>query len=229
MRVLVACEESQAVCIELRALGHEAYSCDTAPQSGGHPEWHVQQDVLSLLNGYCEFDTCDGQHHLINSRWDMIIAFPPCTYLTNAGAVRLRVNGVINEERMAKAIKAKEFFMAIYNADCDRIVIENPVPGKIHGLPPYQQIIEPYMFGEPWRKKTCLWIKGVPLLIPTDIVEPLGLWVGASSAAYSKYQLASHRSPKVRSKTFKGIARAMAEQYAGNNLFFEGCDVVCES
>lgn len=160
MRVLVACEESQAVCIELRALGHEAYSCDTAPQSGGHPEWHVQQDVLSLLNGYCEFDTCDGQHHLINSRWDMIIAFPPCTYLTNAGAVRLRVNGVINEERMAKAIKAKEFFMAIYNADCDRIVIENPVPGKIHGLPPYQQIIEPYMFGEPWRKKNMSLDKG---------------------------------------------------------------------
>ena len=91
MRILVACEESQAVTIELRRLGHEAYSCDIIECSGGHPEWHIMQDVLPLINGCCEFDTMDGQHHIINTEWDLLIAFPPCTYLTNASAVRMRV------------------------------------------------------------------------------------------------------------------------------------------
>lgn len=146
MRVLVACEESQAVTIELRRLGHEAYSCDIQPCSGGHPEWHLQVDALELLK----------------MKWDMIIARPPCTYLTNAGAVRLRVKGEINEERMAKAREAKKFFMAFLEADCPKKAIENPLPGKIHQLPPYSQIIEPYMFGDPWKKRTCLWLRGLP-------------------------------------------------------------------
>lgn len=222
MRILVACEESQAVCIELRALGHEAYSCDIEPCGGGHPEWHIQQDVAPLINGFCEFYTCDGEHHSIDSRWDMIIAFPPCTYLSNAGAVRLRQNGVINEERMAKAIEAKKFFMLFYEADCERIVIENPVPGRIHCLPKYQQIIEPYMFGDPWKKKTCLWLKGVDPLVPTNVVVPLGLWVGSTSARrdpsiMERYTLHSNRNPKRRSRTFHGIAKAIAEQMAGDN------------
>lgn len=202
MRVLVACEESQAVTIELRKLGHETYSCDIEPCSGGHPEWHLQQDVTDLLK----------------DKWDMIIAFPPCTYLTNAGAMRLRVKGVIQEDRLEKAKQAKEFFMLFYNADCPKVAIENPLPGKIHGLPEYTQIIEPYMFGDPWKKRTCLWLRGLPVLNPTDIVEPKGLWVGSTSSRrdahiYSKYELSSNRNQKIRSKTFKGIAAAMAAQW----------------
>jgi hypothetical protein len=151
----------------------------------------------------------------------MIFGFPPCTYLTNASSVRLRVRGVIDEERMAKAVEAKKFFLAILNADCDRIIVENPVPGKIHGLPKYDQIIEPYMFGDPWKKRTCLWLRGLPPLIATDLVEPQGLWVGATSSrrdahVYSRYALKSKRDSKTRSKTFPGIARAMALQWAGD-------------
>ena len=146
MKVLVACEESQAVTIELRRLGHEAYSCDIQPCSGGHPEWHLQVDALELLK----------------LKWDMIIAHPPCTYLTNAGAMRLRVKGEIDQERMEKAKEAKKFFMAFLEADCPKKAIENPLPGKIHQLPPYSQIIEPYMFGDPWKKRTCLWLRGLP-------------------------------------------------------------------
>lgn len=146
MRILVACEESQAVTIELRRLGHEAYSCDIQDCSGGHPEWHIKGDALELLK----------------MKWDMIIAHPPCTFLTSAGAVRLFPHGVLNEERFEKGKEAAAFFMAFYNADCPRVIIENPTPMKIFGLPKYTQIIEPYMFGDPWRKRTCLWIKGCP-------------------------------------------------------------------
>lgn len=113
MRVLVACEESQAVTIELRKLGHEAYSCDVIECSGGHPEWHITQDVLPLINGFCEFDTMDGQHHIINTKWDLLIAFPPCTYLSNAGACRLYPKkGQLNMERYEKGLAAKEFSFA---------------------------------------------------------------------------------------------------------------------
>jgi len=202
MKILVACEESQAVTKELRAKGHEAYSCDILDCSGGYPEWHLQQDVTELLN----------------QKWDMIIAFPPCTYLTNAGAMRLRVNGILQEDRLKKAESAKEFFMKFYNADCPKIAIENPLPGKIHQLPKYNQIIEPYMFGEPWKKRTCLWLRGLPKLVATDIVKPLGLWVGSTSSRrdahiYSKYDLSSNRNPRIRSKTFPGVAAAMAAQW----------------
>lgn len=220
MRILVACEESQAVTIAFRDKGHEAYSCDVQPCSGGHPEWHIKRDVLPLLNGCCCFTTEDGSPVEVWENWDMIIAHPPCTYLSNAGAVRLRPGGVLNEERMQKAVLAKEFFLAIWNSDCPRIAVENPVPGKIHELPPYTQIIEPFWFGDPWKKRTCLWLKGLPALVPTEIVEPLGLWVGATSSRrdkhiYSRYQLASNRDSKIRSKTFPGIAKAIAEQWGG--------------
>lgn len=207
MKVLVACEESQAVTKELRRLGHEAYSCDIVECSGGHPEWHIKADALEI----------------IKLRWDMIIAHPPCTYLTCAGAVRLfnKDHTVKNFDRFRKGSEAADFFMAIYNADCPRIIIENPVPMKVFGLPRYTQIIEPYLFGDPWRKRTCLWIKGVDFLRPTNIVEPKGLWVGSTSgmrdaSVYSRYSLKSNRDPKIRSKTFPGIAKAMAEQWAGD-------------
>lgn len=220
MRVLVACEESQAVTIELRALGHEAYSCDIIPCSGGHPEWHIQGDVIPLLNGRCSFITSDGDVHSCPGRWDMIIGFPPCTYLTAASAVRLKPGGRLNEERYKKGLQAALFFYRILKADCACVAVENPVPMKCWGLPGYDQIIQPYEFGEPWRKRTCLWLRGLPRLKPTDVVEPKGLWVGSTSgrrdlSVYSRYELRSKRDPRERSKTFPGIAKAMAQQWAG--------------
>lgn len=178
MQILVACEESQAVTIALRKLGHEAYSCDLIPCSGGHPEWHIQQDVLPLLNGYCFFKTCDGSAHYVLGRWDMLIAFPPCTYLTNASAVRMRVNGEIVAERYAKAMEAKAFFMSFLSADCAKIAVENPTPLKIVELPPYTQAIQPWQFGHPYTKRTCLWLKELPPLVPTEIItEGVTPWV----------------------------------------------------
>lgn len=156
-------------------------------------------------------------------KWDMIIAHPPCTYLTTAGAIRLysKDHAIADEERYEKGLEAARFFMAFYNADCPRIAVENPVPMKCFNLPPYSQIIEPFMFGDPWRKRTCLWLKGLPPLIPTvSPVEPMGLWVGSTSkrrdpTIAERYILHSNRDQKRRSKTFPGIARAMAEQWAG--------------
>jgi len=178
MKILVACEESQAVAVALRQRGHEAYSCDLIPCSGGHPEWHIQQDVLPLLDGYAFFYTCDGAPHYILGRWDMIIAFPPCTYLTNASAVRMRVKGEIVPERYAKAMEAKAFFMRFLTAECEKIAVENPTPMKIVGLPPYTQAVQPWQFGHPYTKRTCLWLKNLPPLTPTKIitegVTPLG-------------------------------------------------------
>lgn len=164
MKVLVACEESQAVCIAFRKLGHEAYSCDTQECSGGHPEWHIKEDVLPLINGNKPFITMDGDLHAIVGTWDLLIAFPPCTYLTNAGSVRLRIKGEINKERMAKAVEAKAFFMKFLEADCQKICVENPTPGKIHQLPQYTQAIQPWWFGHPYTKRTCLWLKNLPPL-----------------------------------------------------------------
>lgn len=219
MKILVACEESQAVTIEMRRLGHEAYSCDIQDCSGGHPEWHIKGDVLRLINGDCYFETMDGFPHVIVGKWDMIIAFPPCTYMTNASAVRMRINGEINQDRYAKAMEAKEFFMAFYNADCPRIAIENPTPMKLIGLPAYTQAIQPYEHGHPYSKRTCLWLKGLPPLFPTEMVENHQPYVNGgckdAHGNYRRFQDRNERDPKTRSKTFPGIARAMAEQWAG--------------
>ena len=170
MKVLVACEESQAVCIAFRKLGHEAYSCDTQECSGGHPEWHIKGDVLPLINGNKPFITMDGDLHAIVGTWDLLIAFPPCTYLTNAGSVRLRIKGEINKERMEKAVEAKAFFMKFLEADCQKICVENPTPGKIHQLPQYTQAIQPWWFGHPYTKRTCLWLKNLPPPLPLPIL-----------------------------------------------------------
>ena len=202
-RVLVACEESQRVCIAFRKRDHEAYSCDIQDCSGGHPEWHIKADAVELLK----------------MDWDLLIAFPPCTYMTNASAVRMRVGGVIQEERYQKAMKAKEFFMKFYNADCPRIAIENPTPMKIVGLPQYNQVIQPYMFGHPYSKRTCLWLKGLPFLIATNILTDHEPYVnGGCKDAHGNYRRfigRNERDPKTRSKTFEGIAEAMAEQWGG--------------
>lgn len=224
MKVLVACEESQRVCIEFRKLGHEAYSCDIEPCSGGHPEWHIQNDVLTLLNGNCEFHTVDGVLHKIDGKWDMIIAHPPCTYLSNAGARFLYPKGILNENRLQLGLVAKEFFMKIYNADCNKTVIENPIPSKIYGLPPYTQIIQPYEFGHPYQKKTCLWIKGVDNLKPTNIVPKENRQ--STKIAGNWFNKGGKDRQKNRAKTFSGIAKAMAEQWGGGGLddFENDCD-----
>ncbi len=227
MRVLVACEESQAVCKAFRARGHEAYSCDIQECSGGHPEWHIKGDVLPLLeredngnNGwhYIFFKTTDGKDHFVE-KWDLIIAHPPCTYLSNAGAARLYPRkGQLNQERYAKGLEAKRFFMAFYNADCEKVCIENPIPTSVYGLPTYSQIIQPYEYGHPYSKKTCLWLKGLPDLKPTKIItENIISWVSGGSKDHKgnprKNKGAPFRDAKTRSKTFTGIAEAMAEQW----------------
>ena len=160
MNVLVACEESQRVCTAFREKGHDAFSCDIIECSGGHPEWHIMQDVLSLLNGNCEFKTVDGITHKINGKWDLIIAHPPCTYLTGASAVELSKH----PERLQKGFESVDFFFNILNADCQKICIENPPPMKRFNLPKYNQIIRAYKIGEPHTKAYCLWLKGLSKL-----------------------------------------------------------------
>ena len=247
MKVLIACEESQAVCKEFRRLGHEAYSCDIIPCSGGHPEWHIMQDVLPLLNPSdipiwdgntaivgIEFKTCDGKEHFISGKWDMIIAFPPCTHLAVSGALRFAAKREDGRQR-----EGLEFFCKFLEADCDRISIENPVniisgeyckkwfPDIVekYGLPiKPTQTIHPWMFGHPESKKTCLWLKGLTPLKPTDVL-PLpecGHWENQTKDGQNKLIIDGKwvgfndpRTAKYRSKTYPGIAKAMAEQWGG--------------
>lgn len=222
LNILVACEESQAVTIELRRLGHNAYSCDIIPCSGGHPEWHIQRDVLPLLDGFVLFNTADGTPHFVGSRWDMIIAFPPCTYLTVTGnrwfnIERYGDKAVQRHKDRADAIK---FFLAFANANCDKIAIENPVGIMSSEWRKPNQIINPYQFGDPFEKKTCLWLKGLPELKPTNIVgtPPRKQFESGKTmpAWYAEiWHLPKEERAKIRSKTFPGIAAAMAEQWAG--------------
>ncbi|WP_446787966.1 hypothetical protein [Macellibacteroides fermentans] len=203
MKILVACEESQAVTIELRKLGHEAYSCDIEPCSGGHPEWHFQQDVSPLLN----------QH------WDMIIAFPPCTYLTVTGNKWFKPEYEDRfPTRKQDREKAIQFFLTLANADCERIAIENPVGIMSSHWRKPDQIIQPYYFGHEESKKTCLWLKGLPKLIPTKIVEPVVHICKSGAGNEPRWHMETMSLPskdrsKARSKTFPGIAKAMAQQW----------------
>jgi len=203
MKILIACEESQAICKAFRAKGHEAYSCDIEPCSGGHPEWHFQEDIFGPLK----------------LNWDMMIAHPPCTYLSHAGARWLYPKGVLNKERYKKGIEAKSFFMELLNADIPKIVIENPYPSKIYKLPQHTQIIQPYEYGHEAQKKTLLWIKGLPQLTSTLIVNRGEMVVYKSGKKKAKWFMdaAKAKTPqeraRLRSKTFSGIAKAMAEQW----------------
>lgn len=212
MMVLVACEESQRVCEAFRTRGHEAYSADVQEPSGGHPEWHILGDVLPIINGSCEFDTMDGEHHHIDKPWDLLIAHPPCTYLTTAGATRLfdHNHKVIDPEREKKGFEAADFFYKFLQVSLlgTKVCVENPLPLKHFWLPRYSQIIHPYYFGEPWSKRTCLWLVGLPLLLPTNILKCHEPWVNTRGHAGH-----SGRNPKIRAKTFRGIAKAMAEQW----------------
>lgn len=220
MKVLVACEESQRACIAFREKGYEAYSCDIQECSGGRPEWHIMGDVLPILNGNTKFITQDGTLHEISGKWDMIIAHPPCTYLTVTG------NRWFNIEKYGKkAIKryeqrkeAIQFFFRIVKANCDKIAIENPIGIMSTVWEKPTQIIQPFMFGEPFEKRTCLWLKNLPNLKPTKIVTPperIKFDSGKTMPAwYAKlWHLPKEERERERSKTFIGIAHAMAEQW----------------
>ena len=223
MNVLIACEESQEVCIAFRKKGHRAFSCDIQPCSGGHPEWHICNNVLDIINGNTDFFTTDGKLHTID-KWDLLIAHPPCTYLSNAGAVRLfrKIDGksYVETERFTRGMRAREFFMNFYNCDIPKIAIENPVPSRIYMLPKYTQIIQPYEYGHPYSKKTCLWLKGLEKLKPTKIItDNIISWVSGGSKDKNgnprRQTGTKFRDAQTRSKTFPGIAQAMAEQWGG--------------
>ena len=209
MKVLVACEESQTVCKAFRERGHEAYSCDIQEPSGGHPEWHILGDAIAAL-GCGVITTMDGKQHDVG-KWDLLIAHPPCTYLSNAGARFLYPKGVLNEDRLKLGLAAKDFFMAFYNADCEKICIENPTPSRVYELPKYTQVIQPWMFGHPVQKRTCLWLKGLEPLKPTEIVEERQ----SSKVPGNWFNKGGKERQKNRAKTFPGIAKAMAEQWGG--------------
>ena len=232
MNVLVACEESQAVCKAFRERGHNAFSCDLKPCSGGHPEWHIQWDVLEILNPWyiedvapqdrcwgIEFNT-ETDYHFVK-KWDLIIAHPPCTYMSKAGARWMYPTaGNISQERLAKAMEAKDFFLKLLNADCDRIAIENPRPLKVVGLPKPSQVIQPYQFGHPYSKATCLWLKGLSPLEPTEVLTEYKPYCPSNTGGVSRGQsynkggaIRAADDCVNRSKTFDGIAKAMAEQW----------------
>ena len=234
MKILVACEESQEVCRAFRVKGHEAYSCDIIEPSGGHPEWHIKGDVLPLLNGNCTFQTLDTHTHTIAGQWDMIIAFPPCTHLAVSGAAWFEKKRKDGRQR-----DGIEFFVKFLYAECEKIVVENPI-GIISGdyIPKWfpdlaekyalpkkpSQIIQPWMFGDNYSKSTCLWEKGVPLLVPLILDQPALEWFEWVDKKTGKkkrqpkwfaeaWRLPPDERARIRSKTFTGIAKAMAEQW----------------
>ena len=244
MNVLIACEESQRVCIEFRKRGHNAFSCDIMECSGGHPEWHIQGDVLPLLNPAqiplwngnttiegVEFKTCDGKEHFVNGKWDMIIAFPPCTHLAVSGARHFEKKREDGRQR-----EGLEFFLKFFDADCEHVCVENPVNivsgeyalrwfpelAERYGLPKKPtQSIHPWMFGHPESKNTCLWLKGLPKLKATNILllPESGHWDNQTKEHQNKLivdgKWIGYNDPRTqvyRSKTYPAIAKAMAEQ-----------------
>ncbi len=202
MKILIACEESQTITKEYRKLGIEAYSCDILNCSGGHPEWHIKGDAIK---------------EAYSGKYDLMIAHPPCVYLTNGGAVRMYPKkGIINKERFAKAIIAKDFFMKLYNAPIEKIAIENPMPLKVVNLPLKTQVIQPYEYGDPYSKRTYLWLKNLPLLKPTNILNEYQPFINGGGGRLNKKNYKGKKfagNSKDRSKTFKGIAEAIATQW----------------
>jgi hypothetical protein len=224
--VLVACEESQAVTIEMRKIGIEAYSCDIIDCSGGHPEWHIKWDALALVNGNCSFMTCDGGLHRIDGQWDMLYFFPPCTFLTNTGNRWFDVTkyGDKAKKRLENRAFAAEFFMAGWNANCDRVVIENPIGYMSSYFRKPDQIVHPYYFAEAEddenceRKATCLWFRGAKPLKYKIMFSPRVIVYKNGKGTDSPWHMETMKLPpaersKARSKTYPGVARAMAEQW----------------
>lgn len=213
MNVLVACEESQRVCTAFREKGHNAFSCDILPCSGGHPEWHIQGDALELLNSHIQleglsheyygikpFRTMDGEYHFVIGKWDLIIAFPPCTHLAVSGARYFE-----QKRKDGRQQKGIDFFMEFTKADCEKIAIENPIGIMSTHYRKPDQIIQPWMFGHGETKATCLWLKNMPKLEPTNIVD------GREQRIW-RMPPGPERA-KERSKTFEGIAKAMANAW----------------
>ena len=221
MKVLVACEESQAVTIELRKLGHEAYSCDIIECSGGHPEWHIMQDVLPLLNGNCCFKTVDGSEHQIEGKWDMIIAHPPCTRLCTTSQRWLYYGDKeYRKKKISEQQKAIVFFMMFALADCEKIAIENPVGIMSSAYRKPDCIYNPYDFeGESECKKTALWLKNLPPLKPTQVLPKDQRTQGIFRSHFDGKIIGwdSPECAKMRSRTPKGVAKAMAEQWGGDS------------
>jgi hypothetical protein len=203
MRVLVACEESQAVTIEFRKLGHEAFSCDIQECSGEHPEWHIKGDAIK---------------EAYSGKYDLMIAHPPCTYMSKAGARWMYPTaGNLSEERLLKAIDAKYFFMKLINAPIKYIAVENPTPLKVVGLPIHSQSIQPYEYGHPYSKKTLLWLKNLEPLKPTKIIKEYKPYLPSNTGGKKRGQSFNKgisKNSKESSKTFKGIAEAMAMQWS---------------
>jgi hypothetical protein len=231
LRVLVACEESQAVTIELRKLGHHAYSCDLLPCSGGHPEWHFNCDIFEVIenNGG---KLQNGKRSVSKKKWDLMIAHPPCTYLAVSGArwfyhpedkhlpIQNRRHHPRYEHRAKHREEAVDFFIKLWKAEIDKIAIENPIGIMSSRLNPPNQIVQPFMFGNKARKTTCLWLKNLPPLEPTKVVdegERIYFKSGKSQPKWYSDALVKSKSPEerrtMRSKTFPGLAEAMAKQW----------------
>lgn len=211
MKILIACEESQRVCMEFRKIGHESYSADIQDPSGRHPEYHIKGDALKVINpinGTINFKTMDGAEHTIEGKWDLIIAHPPCTHLAVSGARWFK------EGRKPISLQddAAEFFMKFINADCEHIAVENPICVMSSRYRKPDQIINPYQFGHKEQKKTCLWLKGLPKLQETNNVYNEMMKLPEKERARI-FWLGSNHS-KERSKTYPGIAEAMAKQWS---------------
>lgn len=226
MKVLIACEESQRVCTAFRERGHEAYSCDVIDCSGGHPEWHIKQDVLPLINGHCGFYTCDDTYHTVEGKWDLIIAHPPCTFLTITGNRWFNVEkyGEKALQRIKEREKAIVFFMQFAGADCLKIAIENPIGIMSTAYKKPEQIIHPYYFAKYQdyenceRKSTCLWLKGLNPLVYEKKYKPRIIEYQNGKGTDSPWHmnttgLSAEERAKARAVTFPGIADAMAEQW----------------
>lgn len=204
MKVLIACEESQAITIEMRKLWIEAYSCDIQECSWWHPEWHIQWDAIKEAYSW---------------KYDMMIAHPPCTYLSNAWARHLYPGWELNQERYKKWMQAKVFFEKLLNAPINYIAVENPVQSKVFWIRKYDQTIQPFWFWDPYRKRTCLWTKNLPEIIPSNMVDPQSVWVYQTwkrkwqAIHWCSWMKWWKDRAKNRSKTFPWIAKAIANQW----------------
>lgn len=217
MKILVACEESQRVCISFRQAGFDAWSCDLLDQSGGYPEWHIRGDAIK---------------EAYSGKYDMLIAFPPCTYISKAGALRMFPNRKLDQKRFGKAMEAKKFFLDLLHSPIKHIAIENPTPLKIVKMPNHTQAIQPYQFGDPFTKRTLLWLKNLPCLRPTIVIDDYRKWTKPTPWVRSSAHGGSYQPVNVpvgwrnngnnrrteRSKTFWGIARAMSSQWTPEKI-----------
>lgn len=208
MKILIACEESQTVCKAFRDLGYEAYSCDIQDCSGEHPEYHIKGDAIA---------------EAYSGKYDLMIAHPPCTFISRAGARWMYPTaGNLCETRYGKALEAKEFFMKLLNAPVTYIAVENPTPLKVVGLPKHSQVVQPYEYGHPYSKRTLLWLKNLPSLLPTEIITDYKPYLPSNTGGKKRGQKYHYTSitQKQSSKTFVGVAEAMAEQWG---FFVDRC------